>query len=298
MTLIMRGLLMVLCLLPLSVVAQSQLNVVATTSNMGMLARVVGGGAVNVTVLAPPDRDAHHLQVRPSMMAAIRRADLVVSVGAELEIGWLPPAIQGAANPRVNIGQPGYFEAARTVQLIDAGRPADRALGDVHPHGNPHIYLDPIRMSVAAEALAERMAELRPAHAGQFRANAADFSRAVDERMPRWMQMAAKSQGVVLYHADGKYATARFNIPILGYIEPLPGLPPTATHLRTLIHKLANQSGSILYAGFHPVRGPEFLSRHLGWPMNQVLHSVPLNDLTMEAYFLLIDSWIQATLSE
>lgn len=297
MTLIMKCLLTILCLLPLSVAAQSQLNVVATTSNMGMLAQVVGGDAVNVTVLAPPDRDAHHLHVRPSMMAALRRADLVVAVGADLEIGWLPPAIQGAANPRVNIGRSGYFEAARTVQLIDAGHPADRSLGDVHPEGNPHIYLDPIRMSVAAEELAERMAELQPANAEQFRANAAEFSRAVDERMPKWMQRAAKSQGVVLYHADGKYAAARFNIPILGYIEPLPGLPPTASHLRALIRKLADQSGSIIYAGFHPVQGPEFLSRHLGWPMNQVLHSVPLNDLTTEAYFSLIDYWIEATLS-
>lgn len=297
MTLIKRYLLLILCLLPLSAAAQSQLNIVATTSNMGMLAQVVGGDAVTVTVLAPPDRDAHHLQVRPSMMAALRRADLVVAVGAELEIGWLPPAIQGAGNPRVNVGQPGYFEAARTVQLIDAGRPADRSLGDVHPHGNPHIYLDPIRMSVAAEELAARMAELKPAHAEQFRSNAAAFSAAVDERMPAWRERVANATGVVLYHEDGNYAAERFGVPILGYIEPVPGIPPTASHLNDLVRRLGGESGVILYSVFHPPGGPEFLSRELGWPRQAISHGVPTDDLSASAYFALIDTWVDALAS-
>lgn len=296
-TLFKRCLLFILYLLPLSVAAQSQLNVVATTSNMGMLAQVVGGDAVNVTVLAPPDRDAHYLQVRPSMMAAIRRADLIVAIGADLEIGWLPPAIQGAANPRVNIGRPGYFEAARTVRLLDAGRPADRALGDVHPEGNPHIYLDPVRMSVVAEELAARMAELQPANADQFRANAAAFATAIDERMPVWRERVADATGVVLYHEDGNYAADRFGVPILGYIEPVPGIPPTASHLNDLVRRLSGESGVILYSVFHPPGGPEFLSRELGWPRQAISHGVPTDDLSAEAYFALIDTWVDALAS-
>jgi zinc/manganese transport system substrate-binding protein len=118
--------------------ACAAVNVVATTSSMGMLARTVGGDAVKVTVLSPPDRDAHFLLARPSMMVALRRADLLVAVGAELEVGWLPAAIQGASNPKILPGQPGYFEGAAQIELIDVGQAADRSKGDVHPMGNPH----------------------------------------------------------------------------------------------------------------------------------------------------------------
>jgi zinc/manganese transport system substrate-binding protein len=297
---LLKWLAVLVFLLPLSIVAQTvsatqpQLNVVATTSNMGMLARTVGGDAVNVTVLAAPDRDAHYLQVRPSMMAAIRRADLVVAVGAELEIGWLPPAIQGGANPRVNPGQPGYFEAARSVQLIDAGQPADRSLGDVHPQGNPHIYLDPIRMSVAAEALAEHMADLRPALAGQFRANALKFSDTIDERMPDWLARTTNAPGVLFFHADGNYMARRFGVPVYGTIEPLPGIPPSASHLNDLVKRLSGETGVIMYAVYDPPAGPEFLGRQLGWPRHALPHNVPLNDLSAEAYFVLIDNWVEA----
>jgi hypothetical protein len=139
------------------------LNVVATTASMGMLAREVGGAAVKVDVLAAPDRDPHMLQAKPSMMRALRDADLVVAVGAELEMGWLPAAINGAANPRLLPGRDGYFEAAAQVPLLDAGQAADRAHGDVHPAGNPHVNLDPQRMAQIARALAERMSKLEPA---------------------------------------------------------------------------------------------------------------------------------------
>lgn len=134
------------------------LQVVATTASMGMLARTVGGPQVQVSELAPPDRDAHMLQARPSMLRALRDAQLVVAVGAELEIGWLPAAISGAANGAIAPGRPGYFEAAAQVPLLDAGLAADRAQGDVHPGGNPHVNLDPLRMAAISKALAERLA--------------------------------------------------------------------------------------------------------------------------------------------
>ncbi len=292
---VIRLLLFAVCAaLSAPVPAQAPLQVVATTSNMGMLAHTVGGDAVAVSVLAPPGRDAHHLQVRPSMMAALRRADLVVAVGAELETGWLPPAIRGAANPRIRTGQPGYLELARGLDLIDAGRPADRALGDVHPEGNPHFYLDPLRMAEAAGVLAERLAELRPAQAQTFRDNAAAFAGAIEERMPAWQARAADAPGVVLFHSDGRYLADRFGITVFGTIEPLPGIPPTASHLNALVRDLAGRDGVVIHAYWHPAQGPQFLARELGWPVRVVRHDVPLDRMDSEGWFAMIGTWIDA----
>ena len=137
-----------------SALAEAKLDIVATTSSMGFLARTVGGDQVKVTVLAPPDRDAHSLLAKPSMMVALRNADLLVAVGADLEIGWLPAALQSANNPKILPGTPGYFDGGAQLDLIEKGGGADRSKGDVHPLGNPHFYLDPQRMAQLASALA------------------------------------------------------------------------------------------------------------------------------------------------
>lgn len=269
------------------------LSIVATTASMGMLAREIGGTAVKVTVLAPPDRDPHRLQAKPSMMRALRDADLVVAVGAELEMGWLPAAINGAANPRLLPGRDGYFEAAAQVTLLDAGQAADRAHGDVHVAGNPHVNLDPTRMSVIARALAERLAKLEPARAMAFRAGAQRFAAAVEQRVPDWRAQAAGSPGGVLFHKDGNYLFALLGLPILGYIEPVPGLPPTASHLNSLTAKLKGQRGVILHHAYQPARGPQLLASRLGWK-TVVLPLEPAKDDDAAAYFRLIDAWVAA----
>ena len=148
--------------------AAAELRVVATTSSMAMLVREVGGAAITITTLAPPDRDPHYLLARPSMVVALRRADLVVAVGADLEVGWLPAAIQGASNPRILPGQPGYFEGAAHIALLETGQVADRSRGDVHPMGNPHFYTDPERMATIGIALAARLGALDPREQGRI----------------------------------------------------------------------------------------------------------------------------------
>lgn len=273
--------------------AQAQLNVVATTTSMGMLARTVGGEHVEVRELAPPDRDAHYLQVRPHMMAALRRADLVVAVGGELEIGWLPPAIDGAHNPRIRPGQQGYFEAAAQVELLDAHGIADRALGDVHPGGNPHMYLDPVRMATAGEALAERLARLDAANAEQYRANAAAFAAEVERRLPDWRQRAQGAPGVLLYHEDADYLMELLGVEVHGYLEPVPGVPPTASHLRELVRRLQDQDGVVIYQSFHPPRGPQFAARELDWPLQRLPSKVEQGG-DAEAFFALIERWADA----
>ena len=222
-------------------------NIVTTTSSMGMLSRTVGAELVKVTELAPPDRDIHTLQVRPSMLQALRNAQLVVSIGAELEQGWLSPAIEGAANPKILPNSQGYFEAAAQVSLIDSKANADRSQGDVHPLGNPHIQLDPVRMADVAVALAERLAKLDPKNASRYRQNAQLFKADVYTKMPQWQKLAANSTGVLLYHKDATYLLARFNIPLLGYIEPLAGIPPSASHLLGLVKQYKGKKGVILH---------------------------------------------------
>lgn len=291
MELIMKTTMILSMFLLSAVTAQARLRVAATIPNMGMLVRAIGGDAVTVRVMSPPDRDAHYLDARPSMMAALRRADLVVSVGAELEIGWLPAAIQGANNPRVQSGQPGYFEAARKVDLIGAGKPADRALGDVHPQGNPHIYMDPERMAAAGHALAERLGALDRARADAFKANAERFAQRVAERMQDWRARAQSAPGVVTFHEDIDYLVFALGVPVHGYLEPLPGIPPTARHLRALVTELSDRQGVIWTVDFQDGAAGEYLARNLGWRAFQLPSQVPV-DGDVEAYFDMIDAWV------
>ncbi|MBP1635653.1 MAG: periplasmic solute binding protein [Acidobacteria bacterium] len=272
------------------------IKVVATTSSMGVLARVVGGPAVEVTVLAPPDRDAHYLIARPAMMLALRRADLLVAVGADLEVGWLPAALQSAGNRKILPGQGGYFEGAAHVTLLEPGQAADRSRGDVHPIGNPHFYMDPQRMASAATALASTLAALQPPSASTFTANAQAFGKAVADRVPQWRQRAAGVPGVLFFHKDGNYLADLLKVQILGYIEPIPGVPPTASHLKELVDRLKGTRGAIAYAVFQPSDGPDYLAKTLGWPV-QRLPLEPAVDADLNAYLAHIDRWVAAVAS-
>lgn len=268
-------------------------NIVTTTSSMGMLSRTVGAELVKVTELAPPDRDAHTLQVRPSMLQALRRAQLVVSIGAELEKSWLMPAIEGSANPKILPNTQGYFEAAAQVSLIDNKANADRSQGDVHPLGNPHIQLDPVRMADVALALAERLAKLDPKNASRYRQNAQQFKTDIHAQMPQWQKLAANSAGVLLYHKDATYLLARFNIPLLGYIEPLAGIPPSASHLLGLVKQYQGKKGVILHTVYQGHAGIAQLAQQLGWS-HAALALEPANNSHQQAYFMLIEQWLNA----
>jgi zinc/manganese transport system substrate-binding protein len=260
---------------------------------MGMLARIVGGEAVETTVLAPPDRDAHYLLARPSMMLALRRAGLLIAVGADLEIGWLPAALRGAGNARILPGQPGYFEGAAQLVLIERGQPADRARGDIHPQGNPHFYMDPERMATLATALAGKLAALDPVNAAGYQSRASAFTKAVAERVPGWRKRAEGAPGVVLYHRDANYLAEFLRVPVLGYIEPIPGIPPTASHLRDLVQSLSGSKGTIVHNSYQPGDGPEFLARNLGWKRTQLQLEVPI-DADGTGYLDHIDKWVDA----
>lgn len=187
----------------------------------------------------------------------------------------------------------GYFEAAAQVPLLDSGQAADRARGDVHPMGNPHMHLDPARMAKIASALAARLARLALEKAGEFRANAERFARAVEARTPAWRRAAADLPGAVLYHKNGDYLLTFIGLPVLGYIEPLPGVPPTARHLQALIDGLQGRRGVVLHHAFQPGQGPRRVAESLGWPV-RVVPLEPEVKASAEDYFRLIDAWVAA----
>ena len=268
------------------------LDVVATSPSMGALVRAVAPDAA-LTVLAGPEQDLHALQAKPSMIRALRSADLLVAVGAELEAGWLPAASTSAANPEILPGREGYFEAAAQVPLLDTGGTADRARGDVHPAGNPHVDMDPRRMVAIADSLAERMARLDPADATRYRANARGFADAVERRLPDWQRRLTQAPGVVLYHRDAVYLLERFEVPLLGTIEAVPGVPPSGRDLRALAGKLRGRDGVIIHAPYQSPKAPQKLGRDLGWPVRS-LPLAPPSNADGDGYLRHIDRWVDA----
>ena len=273
-----------------------ELDVVATSSTGAMLVREIAGGHVRIILIGSPDRDLHYLQARPSMMRALRGADLLVAVGADLELGWLPIAIRQAANSKILPGRSGYFEFAAQVELVDVGGVADRSLGDVHPLGNPHVHMDPVRVQVIVEALAERMAELDTHHAEHYRDHAGAFVASIDEALPRWRRQVAGAPGAVLFHQDANYLFYRFDVPVFGFLEPVPGIPPTAAQIKSLTDQLTGGRGVVLHTTFQPDQAPNALGRALGWPVIELWLEPPLG-ARGEDYIAHIDSWIDALAS-
>ena len=285
---------LVICMAPEA--SARKLDVVTTSSTGAMLVREVAGSHVRITVLGPPDRDLHYLQARPSMMRALRSADLLVAVGADLEVGWLPVALRQCANPAVLPGRSGYFEFAAHVELVDIGGVADRSLGDVHPLGNPHVHMDPVRIQVLVEALADRMAELDPHHAHHYRDHAHAFVSAIDQALPRWQQAVDQAPGAVLFHQDASYLFYRFGVTLHGFLEPVPGIPPTAAHIKALTDQLAGARGVVIHTTFQPEQAPKALGRALGWPVRRLSLEPPI-DAHGEEYIAHIDAWIDAIAS-
>jgi len=223
--------------------ARADLSVFATVPEWGALAQELGGDKVKVYTATNAMQDPHRVEARPSLIAKARGADLVVATGAELEIGWLPLVIQQAGNTKVQAGKPGYFEAAAQVPLL--GKPArlDRAEGDVHPFGDPHIQTDPRNIARVAAALAVRLAELDPPNAAHYRARQEQFAKRWSEAIARWEKEAAPLKGVaiVVQHKAFAYLEAWLGMREVIALEPKPGLEPTTAHLAAVVEALQRE---------------------------------------------------------
>jgi zinc/manganese transport system substrate-binding protein len=262
MKMIFRTLAISLCFL--TGAANAALNILATVPEWGALAEVLGGDDVKVYTATNALQDPHRVEARPSLIARARAADLVVATGAELEVGWLPLVIQQASNPKVRPGTPGYFEAAAQVPLLCKPTRLDRAEGDVHPAGDPHIQTDARNIGRVAPALAARMAQLDPAHAAQYQARLKAFSERWAAAVAKWEQQAAPLKGVpvVVQHRGFTYLGAWLGLREVAALEPKPGMEPTTAHLASVLETLQAQPAKmVLRAAYQGDRPSEWLAQ-------------------------------------
>ena len=221
--------------------AHAALKILATTPDWGALTTELGGDRVNVYVATTALQDVHRVEAKPSLVARARSADLVVATGAELEIGWLPVLIQESGNSRIQPGAAGYFEATSALRLLEVPSKLDRAMGDIHPLGNPHVQLDPHNIAAVAHALTAKLSALEPAQAAYYAARGKDFDPRWAEAIKRWEAKAAPLKGVnvVIMHRDQAYLCHWLGLNEVASIEPKPGVPPTASYLGQLVEKLS-----------------------------------------------------------
>ena len=227
-------------LLLLAFTAQAKLNVVATTPDFGALAKEIGGDHIDLTTLAKPTEDPHFVDAKPSFIVKLNRADALIEGGAELEIGWLPPLLEGARNPKLESGKPGRIACAEGIQLLEVPGTLDRAKGDIHAAGNPHYTTDPMNAKVAAAHIAEAFSQLDPKSAEFYRANSKRFGDRLEARLAEWQKLLAPFKGkrIVTYHNSWPYFAKRFEMSMNLFLEPKPGIPPTPAHLAEVISKM------------------------------------------------------------
>jgi len=224
--------------------AEAALNVVTTTSDLASIVSEVGGDKIAVESLARGYQDPHFVEAKPSFVLKLNKADLLVVVGRDLEIGWLPALINQARNARIQPGADGYFDASLTAKILDlpTGQ-LTRAMGDVHPLGNPHYWLDPENGRAIAKAVQAKLSQKDPANAPYYAQRAADFDRRLSEAQQRWKSMMAPYKGikVVTYHRSWANFADAFGIDVIGYVEPKPGIPPTPQHTLDVIQAMRAQ---------------------------------------------------------
>jgi zinc/manganese transport system substrate-binding protein len=250
--------------------AWAALNVFACEPEWGALVNELAGGNAKVYVATTAMQDVHHIQARPSLIAAVRRATLIVCTGAELEVGWLPVLLRASGNDRIQRGRPGNFGASRYVRMLEVPSRLDRAQGDVHPMGNPHIHTDPRNIARVADALARRLAEIDPGQAATYQSRLKDFRARWDKAMARWQRRAAPLRGlpVVEYHKAFSYLFAWIGIQVTGFLEPKPGVDPTTGHLTELItQQKSNPAKMVVRASYNDPRAADWFSKRAGIPV-------------------------------
>src|SRR5437667_1808780 len=258
--------------------AKGPLKVITSTEDMAGLAREVGGDRISVESLARGYQDPHFVEPKPSFIAKVHSADLLISVGLQLEIGWLPPLITQSRNPRVQPGAPGYLEGSQFAEILE--KPAggvSRSMGDIHPLGNPHYWLDPNNGRAVAQGIANKLSELRPEDAAYFAQRYKDFAARLAAAEKGWEQKMAPYRGrkVVTFHQSWPNFAKRFGIEVAGYVEPKPGIPPTPSHTMALIGQMKSQNIKIIWVEpYFDTKVPNSIARAVGGEAIVLLPSV------------------------
>src|SRR5882672_10093691 len=254
--------------LPAVAGAQGKLNIVTTTEDLASIAREIGGDRTTVESIARGYQDPHFVEAKPSFILKLQRADVLIAVGRDLEIGWLPPLLTQSRNGKIQLGGPGYLDASLNAAILEmpTGQ-ITRAEGDVHPLGNPHYWLDPENGKRIAKEIADKFDQLRPNDRAYFDQRLNDFTTRLDTAEKRWLAMMAPYKGtkVVTYHRSFPNFSERFGLEIIGYVEPRPGIPPTPQHTLDLINEMKRQKVKVvLVEPYFDLKTPTAIGRETG----------------------------------
>ena len=274
--------------------AHGKLNVVTTTSDLASIAREIGGDFVDVTAVARGYQDPHFVEPKPSFLLLLKSADLLAVIGLDLEIGWLPPLIDQSRNGKIRLGSPGYLDVSRGVEILDRPSGAvNRSMGDVHPMGNPHYWLDPanaVRIGIQVE---RKLAELQPANAADFARRLNDFKQRMNEADQRWRAMLAPYKGakIVTYHNSWPNFMRRYGLNVVDYVEPKPGVPPSPSHLFQLIQKIKDQKVKVIVMEpYFDHKTPQSVAERTGAKLIVLYPSVGGAKSGTDDYFQLFDT--------
>ena len=280
-------------LLLLAAPARADVSVFACEPEWGALAQEIGGKDVDVYVATTARQDPHQIQARPALIARLRRADLVVCTGAELEIGWMPVVLRQAANGKVQPGAPGYFEATQQVHLLEVPTVLDRSLGDIHPAGNPHIQTSALNFPPVATALAARLAAVDPSHAAGYGQRRDSFLQRWQAATARWQDEAAPLKGlrIVGYHKEWIYLTQWLGMEEAATIQPKPGVPPGSASLAQLLDDIPRQGiRMVVYAAYEDARASEYVAEKTKLPLVLLPFTVGGTDRASDLFGLFDDT--------
>jgi len=272
--------------------AASKINLVTSTQDLAALAREVGGDKVNVESIAMGYQDPHFVEPKPSFVLKLQKADLLAVVGLQLEIGWLPPLQTQSRNAKIQVGGTGYMDMSQYCQILEipTGQ-VTRAMGDVHPLGNPHYWLNPDNGRRIAKAFADKLSQLDAADGAYFAGRYADLDQRLTAAEKGWVAKMAPYRGrkVITYHRSWPNFCERFGLEVVDYVEPRPGIPPTPSHTLEVINIMKREGIKlILVEPYFDLRTPNSIARAVGGEVAQLMPSVGgVKEITN--YFQLFD---------
>ena len=269
-----------------------KLTVVTATTDLAALAQEVGGDKISVESIAKGYQDPHFVEAKPSFLLKLRQADLLIVVGLQLEIGWLPPLINQSGNARIQVGAPGYLDASQFAEILDIPTgTVTRAMGDVHPLGNPHYWLDPENGRRIAKGIAGKLGDLDPSNTAYYQERFQDFDKRLTAAEHKWDAEMQPYHGrkVVTYHNSFPNFAKHFGLNVIGYVEPRPGIPPTPSHTIELIGLMKRENCKlILVEPYFDLKTPQAIARETGGVVVQYLPSVG-GEKEVTDYFKLFD---------
>jgi|SRR5579864_3979757 zinc/manganese transport system substrate-binding protein len=275
-----------------SLAEAKKLTVVTATTDIAALAQEVGGEKISVESIAKGYQDPHFVEAKPSFLLKLRQADLLIVVGLQLEIGWLPPLINQSGNARIQVGAPGYLDASQFAEILDIPTgTVTRAMGDVHPLGNPHYWLDPENGRRIAKGIAGKLGDLDPSNTAYYQERFQDFDKRLAAAEQKWDAEMKPYHGrkVVTYHNSFPNFAKHFSLNVIGYVEPRPGIPPTPSHTIELIGLMKRENCKvILVEPYFDLKTPQAIARDTGGIVVQYLPSVG-GEKQVTNYFELFD---------